>query len=248
MSDHSYYIFYKPYDVLNQFTKERPEHVTLGDYLRVEKDVYPVGRLDKDSEGMLILTNDKQLNEKLLSPVYKHSRTYFVQVDDDITLKAVERVAEGVEIKLDSGPYFTKPCKARKLPKAPVLPERNPPIRFRKEIPTSWVKIELGEGKNRQIRKMFAAVGFPVLRLVRVQIEDIKLGDMMPGQYKSLSKEEIYKLLHIDPNAKKPVKQTPLPTIKKTNTATSRPATKSRQPGTRKPAPGNPSRRTGRKK
>ena len=247
MTDHKYYIFYKPYDVLNQFTRERPEHVTLADYLKVEKDVYPIGRLDKDSEGLLILSNDKQLNEKLLSPVYKHSRTYFVQVDDDITLKAVERVAEGVQIKLDSGPYFTKPCKAKKLAKAPILPERVPPIRFRKEIPTSWVRIELGEGKNRQIRKMFAAVGFPVLRLVRVQIEDLKIGDINPGQYRQLSREEIYGLLHLDPTPKKQVKKTEEEAPKPAKKLFSPKGVKDKKSGIKKPSDKKPPYRSGKK-
>lgn len=198
-TEFKYYVFYKPYNVLNQFSKEREDHVTLADFLRVEKDVYPIGRLDKDSEGLLILTNDKSLNNRLLSPVNKHKRCYFVQLDDTVSDKAIATVSKGVEIKVESGIYFTAPCSVKRLSKPPVLPERNPPIRVRQNIPTSWALIELSEGKNRQVRKMFAAVGYPVLRLVRVQIEDVKLGKLEPGKYMELKQEEIYPLLKLEP-------------------------------------------------
>lgn len=170
----------------------------MADYLKVDKDVYPIGRLDKDSEGLLILTNDRKLNEALLHPSKKHRKTYFVQVDGDLTSQAIQQVAKGVDIKLATSTYRTKPCQVKKLSKAPVLPERNPPIRVRKLIPTSWAVIELTEGKNRQVRKMFSAVGFPVLRLVRVQIEDLKIGKLEPGKYYSIEKKELLKLLNID--------------------------------------------------
>lgn len=183
---------------MNQFSKERPEHVTLADYLPVSKDIYPVGRLDKDSEGLLILTNDTSLNAALLSPTQKHKRSYFVQLDGDITDKAIRQVAFGVQIKLDSGIYTTNACSVKKLSKPPVLPERNPPVRFRQFIPTSWALIELSEGKNRQVRKMFASVGFPVLRLVRVQIEDLKIGKLEPGKYIEIKQDELFRLLKID--------------------------------------------------
>ncbi|MCZ2339541.1 MAG: pseudouridine synthase [Chitinophagales bacterium] len=217
-------MFYKPYNVLNQFSKEHPEHITLADFLKVEKDVYPVGRLDKDSEGLLILTNDKKLNEVLLHPSRRHKRTYIVQLDDDITDKAIRQVATGVDIKLNNGIYHTQPCEVRKLFKPPVLPDRNPPVRFRKEIPTSWALIELTEGKNRQVRRMFAGVGFPVLRLIRVQIEDVKLNKMQPGEYISVSKEALMRLLHLDaadlvPKHKiKPTPKVLLKTLKKPTT------------------------------
>lgn len=171
----------------------------------VDKDIYPVGRLDKDSEGLLILTNDKLLNSALLSPSKKHQRSYFVQLDDDITDQAIIQVSKGVTIKLENGNYQTQPCKVKKLQKPPVLPDRDPPVRFRQSIPTSWALIELTEGKNRQVRKMFASVGFPVLRLVRVQIEDLKLGKLTPGKSYEIKGEELFKLLKIDPgNLQKP--------------------------------------------
>jgi hypothetical protein len=119
-------------------------------------------------------------------------------LDDDITDKAIRQVAFGVQIKLDSGIYTTNACSVKKLQKPPVLPERNPPVRFRQNIPTSWALIELTEGKNRQVRKMFASVGFPVLRLVRVQIEDLKIGKLEPGKYYEIKQEELFNLLKID--------------------------------------------------
>lgn len=196
-----YFVFYKPYNVLNQFTKERPEHVTLADFLKVDKDVYPLGRLDKDSEGLLILTNDRSLNSLLLSPSQHHKRSYFVQLDNELTDQAIAKISKGVEIKLETGDYKTRSCTVKKLQKPPLLPERNPPIRVRQNIPTSWALIELTEGKNRQVRKMFASVGFPVLRLVRVQIEDLKLGKLEPGKYYEIKADELFKLIKIDPSA-----------------------------------------------
>jgi len=226
-----YFIFYKPYNVLNQFSKERAEHITLADFMDVEKDVYPVGRLDKDSEGLLILTNDTSLNAALLSPSKKHSRSYFVQVDDEITDTAIRKVSEGVTIKLDTGEYLTKACRVKKLIKPPVLPERNPPVRFRQNIPTSWALIELTEGKNRQIRKMFASVGFPVLRLVRIQIEDLKIGKLEPGKYIEITGEELFKLLKIDPSSKSAgSKRSPTPGVKK---STSKEQNNSSQPASK---------------
>ncbi|MFZ1455812.1 MAG: pseudouridine synthase [Saprospiraceae bacterium] len=200
--DFKYYVFYKPYNVLTQFTKERENHQTLSDFLNIEKDVYPVGRLDKDSEGLLVLTNDKSLNDQLLNPSKKHKKTYIVQVENEIDEKAIAILSKGVDIKLEKGMYRTLPCTVKKLPKPPVLPDRNPPVRFRASIPDSWALIEITEGKNRQVRKMFAFVGFPVLRLVRVQIESLKIGKLTPGKFISMTQQDIYPLLNIDPNLK----------------------------------------------
>lgn len=196
-SPFKYYIFYKPYDVLTQFSKDKPDQKTLSDFLKVGPDIYPVGRLDKDSEGLLILTNDPSLNSLLLQPRQEHKRTYVVQLDDDITAEALKKISEGVEIKLPTGTHKTLPCQVKKLSRPPGLPDRTPPVRFRAQIPTSWASIELSEGKNRQVRRMFAAVGFPVLRLVRVQIEELKLGKIQPGQYAEINEEELYRLVHI---------------------------------------------------
>jgi 23S rRNA pseudouridine2457 synthase len=215
--DFKYYIFYKPYNVLNQFTKERPEHITLAEFLNVEKDVYPVGRLDKDSEGLLILTNDTSVNEQLLHPRKNHKRTYIVQLENDISSQAIQILTAGTNIKLDSGLYKTQPCHVKKLPKTPVLPERNPPVRFRQNIPTSWALITLTEGKNRQVRKMFASVGFPVLRLVRVQIENLKLGKLEPGKFMSISSEELFEQLNITVQPKKMPPKAPVNAKKSTS-------------------------------
>lgn len=169
------YLIYKPYMMLSQFTQEAPNQITLKDLdANFDKDIYPVGRLDADSEGLLILSNDKSLTDKLLNPKNQHWRTYYVQVDGDITPQAIAELCKGVYIKANKNeaPYLTKPAKVEKLDVAAVafLPERNPPVRFRANIPTSWISISLIEGKNRQVRKMTAAVGFPTLRLVRTSI------------------------------------------------------------------------------
>jgi 23S rRNA pseudouridine2457 synthase len=183
---HQYYLLYKPYNVLSQFTTEAADQVTLADILKVDKDVYPVGRLDYDSEGLLLLSNDKKLNVNLLGAESKKEKTYYVQVDGDITQQAVSQLINGVTIKLPSKAlYKTLPCRAKKILE-PQLPERKPPIRFRAEIPTSWISITINEGKNRQIRKMCAAVGYPVLRLVRFSFGDWNIRGMASGELKKI--------------------------------------------------------------
>lgn len=176
-----YYKIYKPFQVLSQFSKEEGKK-TLMDYFDVPKDVYPVGRLDYDSEGLLILTNDTSLNQKLLLPRNAHERTYWVQVEGLIDNSAVGMLENGVIIAVDGKPYPTLPSKASILETVPNLPERNPPIRFRKNIPDSWLSLTLVEGKNRQVRKMTAAVGFPTLRLVRFSIGGITIEGLLPGE------------------------------------------------------------------
>lgn len=191
-----YFIAYKPYKVLSQFSKHESKK-TLSDFFSLPLDVYPVGRLDEDSEGLLLLTNDKKLNHLLLNPLFKHEREYYVQAEGVITAEAVMQLQQGVDISVDNKVYHTKPAQVSVLKEAPALPTRNPPIRFRKSVPDTWVSITLTEGKNRQVRKMFAAVGFPVLRLVRVRIEKIKVGNMQPGEICELNRDIIYKkLLH----------------------------------------------------
>ncbi len=189
-----YFIAYKPYLVLSQFTSQLNKQ-TLADFFDVPKNVYPVGRLDEDSEGLLILTNDEQLNHRLLNPSFAHEREYFVQVDGAITNEAVQQLQNGIEIKLNEKNYTTKPCKVVLCDEEPVLPERNPPIRFRKEIPATWIKMILTEGKNRQVRRMTAKVGFPTLRLVRYRIEGIELANLQPGKMTELPQKTIYKKL-----------------------------------------------------
>ena len=193
MKHYQYYISYKPFQVLSQFSIQENKK-TLSDFFKVEKDVYAVGRLDYDSEGLLILTNDTSLNQKLLHPKNKHTREYWVQVEGVITKKALELLEQGVDISVEGKTIKTLPAKAYLL-KEPVVPERNPPIRFRKNIPTSWISLQLKEGKNRQIRKMTTAVGFPTLRLIRNSIEHISLQQMQAGDIISLSKSVIYKKL-----------------------------------------------------
>ncbi len=191
-----YCCIYKPFNVLSQFTSQDDKQ-TLKDFFDVPGDVYAVGRLDYDSEGLLILTNDKKLNHALLNPLHEHEREYWVQVDGSITKEAIELLKQGVAISIDGKKHHTKKCKALIFNETPVVPERNPPVRFRKNIPTSWIKIQLTEGKNRQVRKMTAAVGFPTLRLIRHRIENCKLYGLQPGEMRIFEEKEIYHLLSI---------------------------------------------------
>jgi 23S rRNA pseudouridine2457 synthase len=191
-----YYIIYKPYEVLTRFTPEGNK-ACLADYFKVPSDVYPVGRLDYDSEGLLILTNDKALNQQLLLPQHAHEREYWVQVDGAVTPEAVQQLQAGVQINVDGRLYRTKRCIAEIFTEEPLLPPRNPPIRFRKSIPAPWIRIVLSEGKNRQVRRMTAAVGFPTLRLVRYRMEEITVAGMQPGDMLQLSREDIYRRLKV---------------------------------------------------
>lgn len=168
---------------------------TLKDYFSVAPDVYAVGRLDYDSEGLLILSNDKKLNHALLNPAFTHQREYWVQVDGAITQTAIDKLQRGVDISINGKKYRTKKCIAQLFTEAPVVEPRNPPIRVRKNIPTSWIKLVLTEGKNRQVRKMTAAVGFPTLRLIRYRIENCTIKDLNPGQMKVFKQDEMHKLL-----------------------------------------------------
>jgi 23S rRNA pseudouridine2457 synthase len=185
-----YFLLYKPFQVLSQFTSQDAKK-SLKDIIEVEKDVYPVGRLDYDSEGLLLLTNDSSINHQLLHPSFEHKRTYWVQVDGAITDVALEILRKGVIINIDGKQYKTNKAVLKNLPDDIQVPERNPPIRFRKSIPTSWVSIELTEGKNRQVRKMFASVGFPVLRLIRAQLGIYTIDKMQPGDLLSLTEQEV---------------------------------------------------------
>lgn len=184
-----YFIFYKPFQVLCQFSPEG-EKKTLADYFPgISKNIYPVGRLDFDSEGMLLLTNDKALSHHLLEPKFAHKRTYLVQVEGSITDEAIEQLRMGVIINVEGKQYKTKPAIAEILLNEPDLPDRNPPIRYRKEIPTSWISLTLTEGKNRQVRKMTAAVNFPTLRLVRHSIGAVNIDGFSSGMYKEVTEE-----------------------------------------------------------
>lgn len=190
-----YYLVYKPYGMLSQFTRETPEQTTLADLdFSFSRDVYPVGRLDADSEGLLLLTNDKKLNERLLNPSNAHPRTYWVQVEGLPTAETLERLAAGVTIRIKGKEHHTQPAQARRLPAPPELPERVPPIRFRQSVPDCWLEITLIEGKNRQVRRMCAAVGFPVLRLVRVSMGNLSLSGLKPGEVRPLTLAEVRSL------------------------------------------------------
>ncbi len=184
---------------MSQFSGEGPTLASLGAF---PVEVYPVGRLDKDSEGLLLITDDKWLNHHLLNPRFGHQRTYFAQVEGVPTSEALKQLQSGVLISVDGRDYLTKPALARILNPSPVLPERNPPIRYRASIPDTWIELTLIEGKNRQVRKMTAAVGFPTLRLVRYSMEKITISGMEPGEIKEFDQETVYRLLGLTGFAK----------------------------------------------
>ncbi|MDX1651532.1 MAG: pseudouridine synthase [Brumimicrobium sp.] len=190
MEGFKYYAVFKPFDMLSQFTGE-PGDSLLGDLHKFPKDVYPVGRLDKDSEGLLLLTNDNRFKNRLLDPKYKTPKTYYVQVDGAITAEAVTKLSEGsIHIKHKGKNYRVAPAVCRAIAD-PDFPERSKPIRFRKNIPTSWIALTIGEGKNRQVRKMTAAAGFPTLRLVRFRIGNLDLGSMQPGEVREIRPDQV---------------------------------------------------------
>jgi 23S rRNA pseudouridine2457 synthase len=176
-----YYLFYKPFKVMSQFSAEGDKETLANFFPDIRKDVYPVGRLDYDSEGLLLLTNDKQLNHRLLNPLFVHARTYWTQVEGIPAPEAIKKLQQGTIINIDGKPYKTKPAKAEWMKLSPEVPERNPPIRYRKDIPTSWLSLTLTEGKNRQVRKMTASVNLPTLRLIRYSIGKITIDNMQPG-------------------------------------------------------------------
>lgn len=189
-----YILFYKPYNVLCQFTdnsEDSNKRSTLKDYIFIPS-VYSVGRLDLDSEGLLLLTNNGKLQHRLAHRKFAHPRTYLVQVERIPEEKDLDRLRKGILIQ----DYRTRPAKVKKLLKEPALPPRNPPIRDRKNVPTCWLEITLTEGRNRQVRKMTAAIGFPTLRLVRVSIGitknfQLSLDGLQPGQWRDLTAEEL---------------------------------------------------------
>jgi len=180
-----YLIFNKPYGVLTQFTDADGNRPTLKNYINVPS-VYAVGRLDQDSEGLLLLTNNGIVQHKLTDPKFHHPKTYWAQVEGIPTSEAISQLEQGVNIQT----YKTRPAQVKVLQNQDI-PPRHPPIRFRAQIPTTWLEITLTEGKNRQVRKMTAAVGFPTLRLMRVQIGNLKLNQLAIGQWRDLTEQEV---------------------------------------------------------
>lgn len=177
----------KPYGVLCQFTEKEPGQRTLADFA-FPPGVYSVGRLDMDSEGLLLLTDEAGFNHRFLDPKAGHRRTYLAQVEGLPTPDAVVRLKRG-GINLQG--HLTRPCLARVPQPQPEISPRNPPIRFRKEIPTTWLELQLSEGKNRQVRRMTAAVGFPTLRLIRIAIGGFRVERVPEGTWRPLTPREL---------------------------------------------------------
>ena len=171
--------FHKPYGVLSQFTPDGSVNRTLAGF-GFPKEIYPIGRLDADSEGLLLLSDEPTLNTRLLDPKLGHSRLYWAQVENIPTEKSLSTLTPGIAIQ----DRVTRPCRAWALNPQPDIPPRDPPIRIRKSVPDCWIGIELTEGKNRQVRRMTAAIGHPTLRLMRVSIGNFQLGDLAPGAWK----------------------------------------------------------------
>lgn len=187
--------FHKPYGVLTQFTDpDRTGRRTLADFVPVE-GVYAAGRLDADSEGLLILTGDGELQHRLTDPKFKHEKTYWVQVEGAPSEAELEPLRHGVNLQ----GYRTRPARARVLSPQPMVEPRVPPVRFRAAIPTTWIELTLTEGRNRQVRRMTASVGFPTLRLIRTAVGGIGLGTLKPGAWRVLTEAEI-EVLSRSPN------------------------------------------------
>lgn len=178
--------FHKPYGVLSQFTGDGSPNRPLAEF-NFPKNVYAIGRLDADSEGLLLLSDEPHWNEKLLHPRHAHEREYWAQIERVPERESLDKLQRGLLIQ----GHKTLPCRAWLLEPQPDMPPRNPPIRFRKSVPDCWIGLELVEGKNRQVRRMTAAIGHPTLRLVRVRIGNFRLGDLPPGQWRTLTDEQI---------------------------------------------------------
>ena len=192
-----YFIFNKPFKILSQFSDE-PPNKGLSSILELPSDIYPVGRLDLDSEGLLLLTNDKKLNYRLLDPKQRHSRIYWAQVEGRVSGEEFGRFQQGLEIRVGGKPYQTLPSKVKTIRPGNLF-DRDPPVNVKKYPVTSWLEIQLIEGKNRQVRKMMASIGHPTLRLIRIGIEQLTLGDLAPGEVKMISQKSLYQKLNLTP-------------------------------------------------
>jgi 23S rRNA pseudouridine2457 synthase len=184
-SAHRHLLFWKPYGVLSQFTPEPgSKHRTLAEFIPIP-DVYPAGRLDWDSEGLLLLTTDGKLQQRLTDPRFHHEKTYWAQVEGEVTEAALEKLRHGLRIQ----DYQSKPAQAKALGSEETdwLPPREVPIRYRAQIPTAWLELTLTEGRNRQVRRMTAAVGLPTLRLIRVRSGKLTLEGLNPGEYREVN-------------------------------------------------------------
>ena len=186
MSSLKYVAFFKPYGILSQFTSDNPSE-TLACF-NLPKDIYPCGRLDKDSEGLLILSNDGDFVDQLINPKFDKEKIYWVQVENIPSEASLNIIRPGGIVIQD---YKTKPGKIKRLDQNFSMTERDPPVRFRKNIPTCWLEIKISEGKNRQVRKMTAAIGHPTLRLIRMQVGKFKLNSLRPGEWIEIKKTEI---------------------------------------------------------
>ena len=185
MAVNRYLLFWKPYGVLSQFSPEvGSKHATLAEFVKIP-GVYPVGRLDWDSEGLMLLTDDGELQHRFTDPRFEHPRTYWVQVEGEASDDVLVQLRQGVKVQ----DYVAKAASARRLTPEEVahLPERAVPIRFRAAIPTSWIEIEITEGRNRQVRRMTAAVGLPTLRLLRAKMGELTLDKLTPGESREIN-------------------------------------------------------------
>jgi 23S rRNA pseudouridine2457 synthase len=188
-----YFVINKPFGVLSQFTKEG-KYEALGSLYDFPGDVYPVGRLDAESEGLLIITNDPSINNKLLNPAHGHLREYLIQVEGLITTEALEQLKIGVTLNIRGKQHLVKALECEEID-PPEIPERDPPVRFRKTIPTSWLRLVIDEGKNRQVRKMTAAVNLPTLRLIRFAIEGLTLDHLSSETVSEISGKDLKTLI-----------------------------------------------------
>jgi 23S rRNA pseudouridine2457 synthase len=177
--------FNKPYGVLSQFSPDGSPNRTLAEF-GFPKGVYPIGRLDADSEGLLLLSDEAALNERLLHPRNAHPRTYWAQVERVPSPEALRKLEAGLLLQ----DYKTRPCRAVILEPQPILPERFPPVRFRKNVPDCWMELKLSEGKNRQVRRMTAAIGHPTLRLIRVAIGEFGMAELNVGNWREVTDTE----------------------------------------------------------